>query len=214
MPEARPSDDAIAQARPNRRREGSEERRARILEAARICFGRLGFGGATVGAIASEAGVSNGLLYSFFRNKEELFAVVLDGVIRDWSRAIASANEGDSAAERLERIFRASVAFCESHPLLSAVLTRASGLQLDRIAGDRSDRTRAHRALVADVLHDGIASGEFRSDLDVAALADLIGQLHIDYSTRAYRRDPLYPATPQVIDAAVRFIHDAVARPC
>lgn len=198
-------------ARVNRRREGSEQRRARILEAARECFGRLGFGGATVEAIASEAGVSNGLLYQFFRNKEELFQVVVEDVIREWSRAIAAGNEGDSASERLERMFRSSLRFCANNPLLPAVLTRAHALDLERLDANRVDRLNAHRKLVAGVIRDGIASGEFRADLDVPALADLIGQLHIDYSTRTYRRDPQYPATPEVIDAAIGFIRRAVS---
>ena len=44
------------------RKAGSEQRRQRVLEAARACFGEAGFAGATIGAIAERAGVSNGLL--------------------------------------------------------------------------------------------------------------------------------------------------------
>ena len=60
-----------------RRREESARRRQSILEAARRCFGRDGYAGATVALIAEEAGVSNGLLYQFFRNKDHLLEVVL-----------------------------------------------------------------------------------------------------------------------------------------
>src|SRR5262245_2910590 len=70
------------------RKAGSEQRRRRILEAARACFGEAGFAGATVGTIADRAGVSNGLLYQFFRGKEHLFEVVLREIIDDWVRAL------------------------------------------------------------------------------------------------------------------------------
>ena len=86
-----------------RRQEQSQRRRERILEAARACFGEHGFAGATVEAIASDAGVSNGLLYQFFRGKADLFQVVVSEVIRDWARAfVPSETEGLSPNETLE----------------------------------------------------------------------------------------------------------------
>ena len=74
---------SLSEARASRR-ERSGEKRARILEAARACFGESGFAGATVEAIALRAGVSNGLLYQFFRGKDHLYEVVLQEIIADW----------------------------------------------------------------------------------------------------------------------------------
>jgi AcrR family transcriptional regulator len=192
-----------------RRQLESERKRQRVLESARRCFGERGFAGATVVAIAEDAGVSNGLLYQFFRNKEHLFEVVLAEVIRDWVRAMVPRGEKSAAAE-LEAMFRRSVAFCRSHPLLPALVTGDRSLQLGRIGNAGADRVEPHRELVASILQRGIVSGEFRSDLEVGLVADLICQLQADYSSRAYRRDPRFPADPELIDAAVRFIHQAV----
>jgi AcrR family transcriptional regulator len=191
---------------------GSERRRRRILDAARACFGEQGYAGATVAAIAERAGVSNGLLYQFFRNKEHLLEVVLDDVIRDWVRAMVprgGPSERGAGAD-LEAMLRRSVAFCRSNPLLPALLAGDRALQLQRLTRAGADRVQPHRDLVASILRRGIDSGEFRADLDVASVADVICQLHADYSGRAYRRDPRFPDTPALIDAAVRFIHDAV----
>ena len=107
-------------------------------------------------------------------------------------------------------MFRRSVEFCRSNPLLPAILTGDELLQLERIGNPNRERIHAHRELIARVLRDGIAAGQFRADLDVESVADVIQQLHIDYSTRAYRRDPAYPSNDELIDAAVRLIHDAV----
>jgi AcrR family transcriptional regulator len=197
-----------------RRRRESERRRQAILDAARRAFGRLGFAGATVEAIAREAGVSNGLLYQFFRNKEHLFEVVVDELLRDWIRAMLPRDDAPSTAlEALERMFRRSVAFCRTNPLLPALLTRDQLLQLSRFSDVGARRTDAHREHVAALLARGVATGELRPDLDVEATADVICQLQVDYSTRAYQRDPRFPATPRVVDAAVRFVLDAVRRP-
>jgi len=196
-----------------RRQLESEQRRQRILAAARACFGQHGFAGATVGAIARDAGVSNGLLYRFFRDKDHLYEVVMKEIIRDWVRAMVPRDADDEpAGETLEGMFRRSVEFCRTHPLLPALLRGERTLQLPRIAPAGADRVQPHRDLVASILQRGIDAGEFRPDLDVASVADVICQLQSDYSGRAYRRDPSFPDTPRILDALIRFVRDAVTR--
>ena len=92
---------------------------------------------------------------------------------------------------------------CQSAPQRSA-------LQLHRISDAAADRVQPHRDLVASILRRGITAGEFRADLDVASAADLICQIQAHYSGRGYRREPQYPLTPELIDAAVAFVRDAV----
>jgi len=195
------------------RRERSGERRARILEAARACFGEAGFAGATIEAIALRAGVSNGLLYQFFRGKEHLFEVVLQEIISDWVRAIApSDGAGERASKTLADMFRRSVDFCRSHPLLPALIREDGALELSRIQHAGRDRIQPHRDVVASLLRRGVASGEFKPDLDVASVADVVCQLQAHYSSRAYRRDPSYPDSPALIEATIRVVLDAVQR--
>jgi AcrR family transcriptional regulator len=202
LPEIRPS-----------RRERSGERRTRVLEAARTCFGESGFAGATVDAIALRAGVSNGLLYQFFRGKDHLFEVVLQEIISDWVRAMAPRPDAtESAADTLAGMFRRSVEFCRNHPLLPALIREDTALQLTRIQRAGRDRVQPHRDFVRSVLERGVASGEFKVGLDVASIADVICELQSHYSTRAYRRDPSYPDSPALIDATIQFVLDAVKR--
>ncbi|HEY7349197.1 MAG TPA: TetR/AcrR family transcriptional regulator [Ktedonobacterales bacterium] len=56
----------------------TEERRSQILEAALKVFADKGFKGATNQDIADAAGVSPGLIYFYFRNKEDLFFAILE----------------------------------------------------------------------------------------------------------------------------------------
>jgi AcrR family transcriptional regulator len=194
----------------NGRSERSEQRRQRILDAARACFGEAGFAGATIGLIAERAGVSNGLLYRHFQNKEHLFQVVLAEIIRDWVRALVPRSGDEPAADALEGMFRRSVEFCRDHPLLPALLRDDRELQLTRLSVASHDRVQPHRDLVAGILQRGVTSGELRADLDVASVADVICQLQSDYSGRAYRQNPAFPDSPALIDAAVSMIRSAV----
>lgn len=67
-------------ARPTKARPGrpkDPEKRSDILAAAGKCFLEYGFEGASMDAIASEAGVSKLTVYSHFRNKDVLFKDVI-----------------------------------------------------------------------------------------------------------------------------------------
>ncbi|HLW01670.1 MAG TPA: TetR/AcrR family transcriptional regulator [Ktedonobacterales bacterium] len=56
----------------------TEDRRNQILEAALKVFGEKGFNGATNKNIADAAGVSAGLIYFYFKNKEDLLFAILE----------------------------------------------------------------------------------------------------------------------------------------
>lgn len=60
------------------RRPGQTETRERILSAARSLFGRRGYEGTTVRAIAAEAEVNPALVHHFFGTKERVFVVALN----------------------------------------------------------------------------------------------------------------------------------------
>src|SRR5450755_4962668 len=61
-----------------RRAERRELTRSQILDAAERVFAREGLGGASVEAIAEEAGYSHGAIYSNFKSKEDLFFVLVE----------------------------------------------------------------------------------------------------------------------------------------
>ena len=52
------------------------KRRADILEAAKRCFARYGYEGATVSKLEEATGLSRGAIFNYFRNKESLFVEV------------------------------------------------------------------------------------------------------------------------------------------
>ncbi len=56
----------------------SDERRRQILAAARICFARAGFHGASMGQICAEAQMSPGALYRYFPSKDAIIEAIAD----------------------------------------------------------------------------------------------------------------------------------------
>src|SRR5262249_37727927 len=56
----------------------SKRKRRQVLEAAGRLFLRHGFGATTMDAIAREAGVSKATVYAHAKNKQELFAAIVN----------------------------------------------------------------------------------------------------------------------------------------
>src|SRR5207247_9265256 len=82
-----------------------EDKRRVILDAAVRVFGRKGYYTSRVGDIAEEAGVAHGLLYHYFRSKEELLETIFRETWRDVLDAVRSVEETDETArERLAGI--------------------------------------------------------------------------------------------------------------
>jgi TetR/AcrR family fatty acid metabolism transcriptional regulator len=83
------------------------DRRRELLDAAVRVFARKGFHGSRVGDIAEEAGVAHGLLYHYFRSKEE----VLETIFREvWDLLAEDTNRIEQAdvplREQLRRFAR------------------------------------------------------------------------------------------------------------
>lgn len=68
-----------------------ERTRERLLDAAAQVFARVGFGAASVEAIAEAAGFTRGAFYSNFESKEHLFLELTDRQFRDQLVALESA---------------------------------------------------------------------------------------------------------------------------
>ncbi|MBN1882660.1 MAG: TetR/AcrR family transcriptional regulator [Deltaproteobacteria bacterium] len=56
----------------------SEEKREKIIAAAKKAFAKKGFSAVGIREIARHAGINSATLYHYFKNKEKLYAVVLD----------------------------------------------------------------------------------------------------------------------------------------
>ena len=80
----------------------------RLLDAARLTFVRLGFERATIRDIAQEAGAAQGLLYNYFRTKDDLLRAVFVEGTHDVGAAFRAGAEGNTPDERLERMIRRS----------------------------------------------------------------------------------------------------------
>ena len=87
-----------------RYRRRKEDRPDEIAEAAFEAFAANGYAATKVEDVAKRAGVSKGLLYLYYKTKEELFkAVIRNVVVRRIDRLIAVLDDPDQSAEEFIR---------------------------------------------------------------------------------------------------------------
>lgn len=73
-------------ARPSREEILAQFRRAALIDAAHRVFGEHGFEGATMEAIAAEAGVAKGTIYLYFDSKRAIYDAALDAGMAEVDR--------------------------------------------------------------------------------------------------------------------------------
>src|SRR5947208_15316203 len=92
----------------------SLDRREQILEAAMVCFAKRGFHQASMHDISAEAGISVGLIYRYFENKEAVIAAMADRHKSEIHDVLERARQAPSLLESLEILFTAHC--CENSP--------------------------------------------------------------------------------------------------
>ena len=90
------------------------DRRTQILEAAIVCFAKHGFHQASMHDISAEAGISVGLIYRYFANKEAVIAAMADRHKKEIHDVLERARQAPSLLESLEILFTAHC--CENSP--------------------------------------------------------------------------------------------------
>jgi AcrR family transcriptional regulator len=150
--------------------ERTTDRRRELLDAAVRVFARNGFRAARVGDIAEEAGVAHGLLYHYFRSKDE----VLETIFREtWQLLQADLERIEAAGvplrEQLRRFARIYLGSWLMTPELIGVLVREVARSPD--VGERVDEIRGVFVALRRMIESARGRGEVRADCDVTFAA-------------------------------------------
>ena len=81
------------------------DRREQILEAAMLCFAKRGFHQTSMHDISAEAGISVGLIYRYFKNKEEVIAAIASEHKKHVADLLDQAKQAPTLLEAMEILF-------------------------------------------------------------------------------------------------------------
>jgi TetR/AcrR family transcriptional regulator, fatty acid metabolism regulator protein len=146
---------------------GRPDKRTLITEAAIVVFAEKGFHHARVSDIAKRAGVADGTIYLYFKNKEDLllsiFEEKMDFLLVELDKALAGA---DDPIERVRRFVRFHFAQVKENRAAAEVLQVELRLSNKFLKEYRPEKLWAYLGVFGQIVRDGQATGVFRSDLD------------------------------------------------
>jgi len=156
----------------------SEDRAAkvqRILEAAVRVFARQGFHQSTVAQVAREAGVADGTIYNYFRNKDDIliqfFAVRAAQV---FARFRSTVGQGENALDKLRLLLRAHLEEFQRDPDM-AVVYETETHQRRRLAEEQiRSMAKTYQDILAEIIEQGQEEGLFRRNLYTGLVKRLV----------------------------------------
>ena len=148
------------------------DRRRQILDAAIRVFARQGFHSCRVSDIADEADVAYGLVYHYFRSKEE---VLNELFVERWSLLLAAIDEVDQGTEPPRKKLDAVAGFIIDSYRHDPELMKVIIVEVTRAANSFGQThlpeiRRAYQG-IEKIVADGQAQGVFRDDVDAQIAA-------------------------------------------
>ena len=162
-----------------RKHREKEMRRLQIMDAAKKVFASKGFCDATVEEIAQEAELSPATLYLYFKNKDELHAVLHIKILKALIEKIENVYHQDiSPEEKIKALAKALYEVYETDPLILIDILQSQSTEsirklspkiLSQIKHYGGDTIRT----IAKIFEDGIRE-EIFLNRDPIALADIV----------------------------------------
>ncbi len=145
------------------------DKRRNILDAAVTVFARQGFHSTRVSDIADEAGVAYGLVYHYFKSKDE---VLNELFVERWSLLLAAIDEADTGGGTPREKLAAVAAFIVDSYRHEPELMKVIIVEVTRAANSfgRTHLPEIRRAYdgITKIVADGQELGAFRRDIDPA----------------------------------------------
>jgi AcrR family transcriptional regulator len=159
--------------------EYKERKRISILESALKCFGEKGYHSTTMDDIVAYSNMSKGLIYNYFRSKEELYVSLMDErskgtleYLRNQFRQIPTAK---GKINEFFRVYREAALTEEWRSFIRVHLEfwLYSSRQEDLRELMNSRYKGQFRNFIAEIIEEGKGTGEFKSSVKVDIVASL-----------------------------------------
>lgn len=189
-----------------------EQREADILAAALAVFRSRGYEQASISDIAAGAGVVEGLIYRYFKNKRDLLSKVIErwyiNLINDPTRI----DPAQPIREQLRRVIRAHLQVIRSDPGLSRLVFNEFRTAADYRGSAIHQLNRRYTNPILDIARAAIQSGEFRADVPLALIRDTIFG-SIEHHTWAYLRGEGDFSVDESADLITEIVYRGFAAP-
>lgn len=146
-----------------------------IIDAAVIVIAEYGYHQAQVSKIAKQAGVADGTIYLYFKNKEDILISLFEEKMGEFVAKIKEEIAGvQSASEKLSLLINKHFDILSGDPHL-AIVTQLELRQSNKELRLKINAVlKGYLALVDSVLKEGMNNGEFKSNLNYKLARQMI----------------------------------------
>lgn len=166
--------DKRATFEPGRRERNKQEKRARIIVAAKALFGSKGFADTTTQEIAEKADIGTGTLFLYAKSKEELLVMVFSGdMLEQAQNAFLHLPASGSLVDKLMHVFGYMIEYHEQDKELSRALLKE--VTILTTPGPRRDLALLMRCIyggISDMIAAGQKAGTVREGVDTLLAAE------------------------------------------
>lgn len=150
-----------------KREEKNALARQRILDAAVGEFSRKGYDGASLTAFCTEHGISKGIVYHHFRDKNELYLLCVRRCFTDLTAYLteAMADAQGTAEERMQVFFQYWLRFFAEHPQQMGIFSNAVFRTPPALAIEIDECRRGYDELYTDTMMAMLAGRQLRENL-------------------------------------------------
>lgn len=177
---------SVLSSRPKRRLPRNE-RISKIMAVTRAMLTECGYDNILTAEVATRCGISEATIYKYFNSKRDLLVLVAEQWFEELLTEEQPSLVGRGALEALRQVVWRSLSVVRSEP----ALTRFVLMDLRPDPAYRSmpiyELNRRFTSQVAEVLREGVRSGELRNDVPVSLLRDMIFGC-IEHQTWAFLR--------------------------
>lgn len=144
----------------------SNDKYRRILNAAGKVFARHGFHQATISDIAGMAGVADGTIYLYFKNKDDILIQFFHYKMREvFARFRKEVDRADSAVDKLTSLIRYHLQAFQADKHM-AIVYQAETRRYSRLVDDQiREMAKIYFDLLAEIIEQGQREGVMRKDL-------------------------------------------------
>ncbi len=145
----------------------SSDKRARIIEASVDVFADKGFNAARVSDIAKRAGVADGTIYLYFKNKEDLLLSVFEEKMDELrNSATAELEKHTGPLDKIRAFAHHHFRAVREQRAVAEVLQVELRLSKKFIKDYKPDKLFAYLGVLMELVREGQASGVIREDVD------------------------------------------------
>lgn len=153
----------------------NSEKYHRILDAAIKVFAEQGFHQSTVSQIAKEAGVADGTIYLYFKNKDDILVQFYEYKTKQvFARFREAVDQADTAIDKLRNLIRVHLEeFQKNHNM--AIVYQVETRQQRRMAEKPiKDMSKLYRDMITELVELGQEEGTMRRNLYLGMVKRLI----------------------------------------